>query len=274
MNNDDTNGIRNLERMLRDPDIMETPPSSEVVAPGMLITLRPLEDDDPEDETYLLAESAEERAPGLDVELSITKGPPAAAVRAVSDAVSVDLIVLCTDNTTTDAHTSLSEQVLEDGKRSVLALHPAGAERHAFGFDLSSGHRQPTLVPTDLTPDSLAAVDFAFDLARTLPLDLHLLHLVAHGGSGARHDRTVADIEQRLRALIPADFAGKTGIHVRDGDPAAGIVKAAGEFSAACIVMGEHTQSPLRHWLTRDTSQAVLHIAPCPVWYVPGRSAS
>jgi transcription elongation factor GreA len=57
--------IRNLERMLRDPDIVEAPASSEVVAAGMLVTLRPLEEDDPEDETYLLAESAEERAPGV-----------------------------------------------------------------------------------------------------------------------------------------------------------------------------------------------------------------
>ncbi|HZD18958.1 MAG TPA: transcription elongation factor GreA [Actinomycetota bacterium] len=57
--------IRNLERMLRDPEIVEAPPASEVVAPGMLVTLRPLEEDDPEDETYLLAESAEERAPGV-----------------------------------------------------------------------------------------------------------------------------------------------------------------------------------------------------------------
>ena len=57
--------IRNLERMLRDPDIVEAPPASEVVAPGMLVSLRPLEDEDPEDETYLLAESAEERAPGV-----------------------------------------------------------------------------------------------------------------------------------------------------------------------------------------------------------------
>jgi len=57
--------IRNLERMLRDPDIVEAPSDSEVVASGMLVTLRPLEDDEPEDETYLLAESAEERAPGV-----------------------------------------------------------------------------------------------------------------------------------------------------------------------------------------------------------------
>ena len=37
----------------------------EVVASGMLVTLRPLEEDEPEDETYLLAESAEERASGV-----------------------------------------------------------------------------------------------------------------------------------------------------------------------------------------------------------------
>ena len=57
--------IRTLERMLRDPDIVEAPPASEVVAAGMLVTLRPLEEDDPDDEAYLLAESAEERAPGV-----------------------------------------------------------------------------------------------------------------------------------------------------------------------------------------------------------------
>lgn len=57
--------IRTLERMLRDPEIVEAPSASEVVAPGMLVTLRPLEEDQPEDETYLLAESAEERANGV-----------------------------------------------------------------------------------------------------------------------------------------------------------------------------------------------------------------
>jgi transcription elongation factor GreA len=57
--------IRTLQRMLRDPDIVEAPSASEVVASGMLVTLRPLEDAAAEDETYLLAESAEEREPGV-----------------------------------------------------------------------------------------------------------------------------------------------------------------------------------------------------------------
>jgi transcription elongation factor GreA len=57
--------IRNLERMLRDPEIVEAPASADVAAPGVLVTLRPLDEDEPEDETYLLAGSAEERAPGV-----------------------------------------------------------------------------------------------------------------------------------------------------------------------------------------------------------------
>jgi transcription elongation factor GreA len=56
--------VRSLERMLRDPEIIEAPVGSDVVGPGMLVTVRPLDEDDPEDETYLLADSSEERARG------------------------------------------------------------------------------------------------------------------------------------------------------------------------------------------------------------------
>jgi len=57
--------IRQLERMLRDPEIVEAPVGAEAVTPGMLVTVLPLDDDDPEEESYLLADSAEERANGV-----------------------------------------------------------------------------------------------------------------------------------------------------------------------------------------------------------------
>lgn len=56
--------VRKLERMLRDPDIVEAPADADAVGPGMLVSVRPLDEEDPEDETYLLAESGEERAAG------------------------------------------------------------------------------------------------------------------------------------------------------------------------------------------------------------------
>jgi transcription elongation factor GreA len=51
--------------MLRDPDIVEAPTDADEVGPGMLVTVLPLDEDDPEQETYLLADSAEERAAGV-----------------------------------------------------------------------------------------------------------------------------------------------------------------------------------------------------------------
>jgi transcription elongation factor GreA len=56
--------IRQLAELLRDPDIIQRPESAERAGPGMLVTVRPLDEDDPEDEIYLLADSAEERASG------------------------------------------------------------------------------------------------------------------------------------------------------------------------------------------------------------------
>jgi transcription elongation factor GreA len=55
--------IRELKHKLSDPDIMEAADTEEVAA-GTLVTLLPQEDE-PETETYLVAHSAEERAPGV-----------------------------------------------------------------------------------------------------------------------------------------------------------------------------------------------------------------
>lgn len=56
--------IRELEHLLKDPEIVEAADGRDV-SPGTLVTLRLLGEDDPEDETYLVALSAEERAPGV-----------------------------------------------------------------------------------------------------------------------------------------------------------------------------------------------------------------
>jgi transcription elongation factor GreA len=55
--------IRRLQEALRDPEIIEAPVAADTVAPHMLVTVRAL-DDDQDEETYLLAEHGEERAPG------------------------------------------------------------------------------------------------------------------------------------------------------------------------------------------------------------------
>jgi transcription elongation factor GreA len=55
--------IRELQRLLNDPDIVETPAEADSVAPGVLVTVRLL--DENEEETYLVAASKEERVDGV-----------------------------------------------------------------------------------------------------------------------------------------------------------------------------------------------------------------
>jgi transcription elongation factor GreA len=55
--------IRRLQEALRDPEIIEAPMAADAIVPHMLVTVRSLEDEDDED-TYLLAEHGEEKAPG------------------------------------------------------------------------------------------------------------------------------------------------------------------------------------------------------------------
>jgi nucleotide-binding universal stress UspA family protein len=211
---------------------------------------------------------------GIDVEVHVTRGPKSASVLAISELVAADVVVLSAHNMPAEEHASVTELVLGSGERSVLTLHDHGADRHALMVQPSADTRQVTLVPTDLTAESRAAVNFAFELARTLPLETHLLHLVGHRLRPRNEEQAVTNAERQLRALIPPECTDRTSVHVAIGDPVEGILHWASDLSAACVVMGEHTRDPLRRWFSKDTSRAVLYKAPCPVWYVPAPRAA
>jgi nucleotide-binding universal stress UspA family protein len=207
---------------------------------------------------------------GLDTEARITQGPSSQTVLAEIESVDADLIVLSTHGKAADDHASVTEQVLGHARRSVLVLHDERVEHHTPHF-ASKTDRQVVLAPTDLSPESRAAVDTGFDLARRLSMELHLLHLLPEGShKRSDYQQLQAQVRQELMAIVPEDLSTRVRLHVEDGDAGRGIVRAAESTSADCIVMGEHTRAPIRRWLSKDTSRAVLREAPCPVWYIPG----
>jgi len=209
--------------------------------------------------------------PDVQVETCITHGAVTEAVLTVSDAADADLIVLSAHAGKTEDHASVIEYMLEHSKHSVLALHDADAKQAAQAFAAleERSFMRSLLVPTNLTSDTHAQVDFACDLARAFPLRLHLLHVTPDHLNRPDTDWDPESIRTRLEALVPVDLTDRTTVHVRSGDAVPEIVQSANDVAASCIVMGEHTRVPVKRWLTHDTARAVLHEAPCPVWYVP-----
>ncbi len=57
--------IRELEQLLKSPDIVAASSDAEEAGPGQLVTVRPVDDPDEDEETYLLAASKEERLAGV-----------------------------------------------------------------------------------------------------------------------------------------------------------------------------------------------------------------
>lgn len=203
-------------------------------------------------------------------EARLTHAPPTASVLTVAQIVQADLLVLTAHGGSHDDHMSMSEQILESSSCGVLALHDASIDHAAPRFSLAGIAPQRVLVPTSFSETSDDAVSFAFDLARQLPLEVHLLHIEPSRTSSEEPASTQADEDRRrLRALVPSDLEDRTQIHVATGDPAEEIPAIAERLGASLIVMGEHRRTSLKRWFTRDTGRFLLHHAHCPVWYVP-----
>lgn len=222
------------------------------------------------DTTPVIEEKMQEcrrRVPeGIPVEPVITEGPVSRVVQVVAEAVEADLVILTAHGRPSEDHASISEKLIEGGKRAVLVLHEPSIEPRMPAFASATTDVQVVLAPTDLTPESRAAIDLGLDLTRRLPVELHLLHVLPNArGNGAAKERAL----DQMRLLVPTELADRVKLHVEHGDPATAIARAAEQLSASCIVMGEHSRT-LWGWFCRDTSREVLHQAHCPVWYVPG----
>lgn len=203
---------------------------------------------------------------GVTVEASISSGPLGAVLLELAQQLPADLLVLGSHGWSTESHASVTERLIDRSPCPVLTLHD-GIDSSRFQLGAGQPDGMTVLVPTDLSDSSRRAVSYTFGMARLVPLQVHLLHVQARTGSLLELEA----VQQQLQGLVPPDFTGRVTCHVEHGDPTQLISEISQKVGAGCIVMGEHARSLFQRLFTKDTARAVMHRAPCPVWFVPAR---
>lgn len=216
--------------------------------------------------------------PEIRGEARLSNGGTATAVLQVEESTGADLVILSTRGASTPDHSSVTEQIVEQSHCPVLALH----ESNHTALHIAPAETQiyDVLVPTDFSPAGERAMLYACELARVLPLRLHLLHVIPRKSSWVETgsfltgtqilaDRSVAEAREKLAAAVPQELENRVTVHVEIGDAAETIAEQAVRLGVSCVIMGAHARTLLRRFFTRDTSLALLHKMACPVWFVP-----
>ena len=134
------------------------------------------------------------------------------------------------------------------------------------------------LVPTDFSPRSDAALDYAAALATALNAAVHLVHVVEEPFAGGEWEMYVRD-PQEIRDQLDADArsrlattAGRldssavpVSTEIRHGSAFDGILYEAKGIGADLIVMGTHGRSGLSHLMLGSVAERVIRGAHCPV---------
>lgn len=203
---------------------------------------------------------------GIAAEARLSDGPVPASLLYLQEQLAADLMVMATHGASSEDHESVAERLLTDARCPVVVLHES--EEGPCPWPREGGTPLRTLVPVDWTAGATAALRYACDLARELPLELHLLHVTPSRKGAEPPAADQAAERNRLTAAIPEDLRGRAVPHLAAGDPDDEIVAAAARLDAAWIVMGTHGKGLLRRF-GHDTARAMLRRASCPVWYVP-----
>jgi len=139
------------------------------------------------------------------------------------------------------------------------------------------------LLPTDFSGCANFALRYAAEIARASGATIICVHVVepiaaAVGFSGLAEPMPIADISEQLedsagRELPQVAGCGEfNGLDVEEviahGDPAAEIVRVAGEREVDLIVVSSHGRTGLGRIIFGSTAEAVVRHAACPVLVV------
>ena len=131
------------------------------------------------------------------------------------------------------------------------------------------------LVPTDFSPHSEHAADYAAMLAKPFQSTIDLLHVIEPFPYSVTDTMTVISHEEALRTIAASLLENararlqqqgmKAESHLASGTPYQEIIQWARDHQIDLIVMGTHGRTGVRHLLLGSVAEKVVHLSPCPV---------
>jgi nucleotide-binding universal stress UspA family protein len=136
------------------------------------------------------------------------------------------------------------------------------------------------LVPTDFSPTSDIALQYAIDLAERLHSRIHLLHVIDDASLAIAYpdgiyvpagpdllDRLIQEGANQLKASVGRCITAgvMTDQEVLIGSPARVIAQTAASRGMDLIVMGTHGRGAFAHLLLGSVAERVVRTAPCAV---------
>jgi universal stress protein A len=167
-------------------------------------------------------------------------------------------------------------------KSQTIATKPAESRRSFAGA--TNGQRsiciRKILVPTDFSPASGKAFEYARRLAEEFDAEVMLVHVLEPGASSvfaglpdasALVEAELATAETNLRALVDSARMCRTACAkstIRTGVATHEIVEVAKELDVDLIVIATHGFTGWKYFAIGSTAERVARAAPCPVLVV------
>lgn len=213
-------------------------------------------------------------AAGIDVDALVETGPPADEILDCASRERVNLIVLGTHGLGGFERLllgSVTEKVLRKASCAVLTVPPRAHATSQLPF-------RRLLCPVDFSDPSLAALEYAFSLAKEANAGLTILHVLdwpQEGEPRAYRSFNVPEyqrmreeaVRERFATLVPADAREwcTPATRIAHGKPYREILGVAAEDEMDLIVMGVHGRNPIDMMLLGSTTNHVVRQATCPV---------
>jgi len=219
----------------------------------------------------LVEESAVLKTCSMEYEVRVVTGTPTDALLALAQQADIDVICCGTEGkSVVDAlfSGSISEKLFSSGKIRTMTVRFDLLDAAESPRAMASNFAKKLVVPTDFSASSTRAWLSAIARPSEALGELHAIHVLADGASGA--DKREAEV--MLDGLL--DMAREHDVEafaeIRVGDPAQVVLDYLDEIQATGVITGQHGRHRLmRQVMLGGLSLRLLREAPCPVVVQP-----